>query len=251
MRLGWVGFHGEASSVFAGAGKAIREEFTMISLIDLVLSSVALICLSPLFLLAAAGIRLSSPGPILYRAKRVGIGGKTYTMYNFRTMHVNHGPAGSCITAQNDARVFTFGSWLRRLKIDELPQLINILRREMAIVGPRPEDPKIVNSHYTSDQLETLRILPGLSSPGSIYYYTHGEKTLNGEDSERRYVETLLPIKLALDIIYVREASVLYSLSIIHRTIWVILATALGKHNFPDPPELSKARQLGLIPKSL
>src|SRR5260370_33124650 len=115
----------------------------MTSPIDLILSSVALICLSPLFLLVAAGIRLSSPGPILYRAKRVGIGGRIFTMYKFRTMHVNRGSAGSCITAQNDSRVFAFGSWLRYLKIDELPQLVNILRGEMSIVGPPPEDPKI------------------------------------------------------------------------------------------------------------
>jgi lipopolysaccharide/colanic/teichoic acid biosynthesis glycosyltransferase len=172
-------------------------------------------------------------------------------MYKFRTMHVNHGPAGSCITAQNDARVFAFGSWLRRLKIDELPQLMNILRREMAIVGPRPEDPKIVEAHYTSDHLETLNILPGLSSPGSIYYYTHGEKTLNGEDPEGFYVERLLPTKLAIDIVYVREASVLYSLNVILRTTWVILAMALGKRHFPEPPELNKAKRLGLIPESL
>jgi lipopolysaccharide/colanic/teichoic acid biosynthesis glycosyltransferase len=223
----------------------------MISLIDLVLSSVALVCLSPLFLLAAVGIRLSSPGPILYRAKRVGIGGRIFIMYKFRTMHMNHGSADSCITAENDSRVFAFGSWLRRLKIDELPQLINILRREMSIVGPRPEDPKIVDRHYTANQLETLRILPGLSSPGSIYYYTHGEKTLNGDDPEGQYVERLLPIKLALDMIYVREVSVFYSLRVIVRTIWVVLAMALGKRNFPEPPEMSRARQLGLIPESL
>jgi lipopolysaccharide/colanic/teichoic acid biosynthesis glycosyltransferase len=252
MRLGWVDFHGEsASALFAGPGKAIREQFTIISLIDLVLCSVALICLSPLFLLAAVGIWLSSPGPILYRAKRVGIGGKIFVMYKFRTMHVNQEPAGSCITAQNDARVFSFGSWLRRLKIDELPQLVNILRREMAIVGPRPEDPKIVDHHYTSDHLETLRVLPGLSSPGSIYYYTHGENTLNGDDPEGRYVERLLPIKLALDMVYVREASVLYNLTVILRTIWVILTISLGKRDFPEPPEMSKARRLGLFPKSL
>jgi lipopolysaccharide/colanic/teichoic acid biosynthesis glycosyltransferase len=227
------------------------RSFTMVTLIDLVLSSIALICLSPLFLLAAAGIRLCSPGPIFYRAKRVGIGGKIFTMYKFRTMHVNHGPAGSCITAQNDSRVFAFGSWLRRLKIDELPQLVNILRREMAIVGPRPEDPTIVERHYNSDQLETLRILPGLSSPGSIYFYTHGEKTLNGKDPEGEYVERLLPVKLALDLIYVHEVSVLYNLRVILRTIWVVAAIALGKRDFPDPREMSKARHLGLIPKSL
>jgi len=202
-----------------------------------------------LFLLAAAGIRLSSPGPILYRPKRVGIGGKIFIMYKFRTMHVNRGPAGSCITGQNDSRVFAFGSWLRRLKIDELPQLVNILQREMSIVGPRPEDPKIVDLHYTPDHLETLRVLPGLSSPGSIYYYTHGEKTLDGDDPEGRYVERLLPTKLALDIVYVRKASVLYNLRIILRTIWVILTMSLGKRDFPEPPEMSQARRLGRIPR--
>jgi lipopolysaccharide/colanic/teichoic acid biosynthesis glycosyltransferase len=248
MRLGWVDFQGEAPSLFAGAGKAVREELRLVRLIDVVLSSIALLCLSPLFFLAAAGIWLSSPGPILYRAKRVGIGGKIFTMYKFRTMHVNQGPAGSCITGQNDARVFAIGSWLRRLKIDELPQLVNILRREMAIVGPRPEDPKMVDLHYTPEQLETLRILPGLSSPGSIYYYTHGEKTLNGDDPERLYAETLLPTKLALDLVYVRDASVFYNLRIILKTIWVILAIALAKRDFADPPEMSRARRLGFIP---
>jgi lipopolysaccharide/colanic/teichoic acid biosynthesis glycosyltransferase len=121
----------------------------------------------------------------------------------------------------------------------------------MSIVGPRPEDPKIVDHHYTSDHLETLRILPGLSSPGSIYYYTHGEKTLNGDDPEAQYVERLLPVKLALDMVYVREASVLYGLRVILRTIWVISTMTLGRRQFPEPPELNKARHLGLIPKSL
>ena len=119
-----------------------------------------------------------------------------------------------------------------------------------AHTGPRPEDPKIVEHHYTSDHLETLRILPGLSSPGSIYYYTIGEKMLNGEDPEGSYVERLLPVKLALDIVYVREASLLYSLKVILRTIWVLFARALGKRGFPDPPEMSKARHLGLIQKA-
>jgi lipopolysaccharide/colanic/teichoic acid biosynthesis glycosyltransferase len=220
-------------------------------LMDLVLSSAALVFLSPLFALAAVGIWLSSSGPILYRARRVGLGGTPFTMYKFRTMHVNRGSAGSCITAPDDPRVFAFGSWLRRLKIDELPQLLNILRGEMSIVGPRPEEPKIVDHYYTSDHLETLRILPGLSSPGSIYYYTQGEKLLNGEDLEEFYIERLLPVKLALDTVYAREVSILYALRVILRTIWVIVAAALGKRYFPDPPEMSKARHLGLIPKSL
>jgi lipopolysaccharide/colanic/teichoic acid biosynthesis glycosyltransferase len=220
-------------------------------LIDLVLASVALIFLSPLFVLAMAGIKLSSPGPILYRARRVGLGGRIFTMYKFRTMRVNRGLPGSCITGLNDPRIFAVGSCLRRLKIDELPQLFNILRGEMSIVGPRPEDPRIVEKYYNADHLETLQILPGLASPGSLYDYTHSGRMLNGEDPEGRYVERLLPIKLALDIVYVREASLCYSLRVIVRTIWVILAISLGKRHFSDPPEMNKARQLELIPTSV
>jgi lipopolysaccharide/colanic/teichoic acid biosynthesis glycosyltransferase len=210
-------------------------------LIDYVISTTALIILSPLFILAAAGIRICSAGPILYRAKRAGRHGKIFTMYKFRTMHVRQDGYASAIAAKNDPRVFVFGQWLRRLKIDELPQLINVLKGEMAIVGPRPEDPRIVDEYYTKEHLETLSVLPGLASPGSIYNYTHGERLLSADNTEQQYVEQLMPVKLALDIVYVREASFVYDLKIILRTIGVILAIALGKREFADPPEMIKA----------
>jgi lipopolysaccharide/colanic/teichoic acid biosynthesis glycosyltransferase len=159
-------------------------------------------------------------------------------------MRENQGSFCSPITAKNDPRVFAFGSWLRHLKIDELPQLFNILRGEMSIVGPRPEDPQIVNKYYAQDHFETLRILPGLASPGSLYNYTHSEQILVRGGQEKHYIEQLLPVKLALDVIYVREASFMYDLRIILRTIWIILSTAFGKRHYPDPPEMKKARQL-------
>ena len=215
--------------------------------IDSVSSLVALVFLSPLFLLVALGIRLSSPGPILYTAQRVGLGGKEFTIYKFRTMHTEQRSLTARITARNDARVFRLGFWLRRLKIDELPQLINVLRGDMAIVGPRPEDPDIVSKYYGSADRETLSILPGLASPGSIYNYTHGEDLLTENDVERCYVERLLPLKLRLDIVYVRAASPFYNLRIIARAVWVILSGALGRHHFSDPPEMKKAVELGLI----
>jgi len=218
-------------------------------LIDLILSSMALILSSPLFLLAAIGIRVSAPGPILYRAKRVGINGKVFSMYKFRTMHLNQSSFSSSITAKNDPRVFRFGLWLRRLKIDELPQLVNILKGEMSIVGPRPEDPQIVGKHYASEHFETLSVLPGLASPGSIYSYTHGENMLNGNAMEECYAERLLPIKLALDIVYVREASFVYDIKVILRTVSVILCSAFGKSHFPDPPEMRKAIRIGSYSK--
>lgn len=213
-------------------------------LTDIILSLMALILSSPLFVIAAVGIWLIGPGPVLYRAKRVGLNGKIFTIYKLRTMLDNQSSSSSPITAKDDPRVYAFGAWLRRLKIDELPQLFNVLRGEMSIVGPRPEDPRIVNKYYTLDHLETLRILPGLASPGSIYNYTHGEQILETGKQEKYYTERLLPLKLALDVIYVREASYTYDIRIVLRTIWVILSAAMGKRHYPDPPEMKKARHL-------
>jgi lipopolysaccharide/colanic/teichoic acid biosynthesis glycosyltransferase len=216
-------------------------------LFDLVVAATALVVLAPVFLCAAVGIRLSSPGPIFYRARRVGRDGHPFTMYKFRTMCVNQGPQSSPITAPNDARIFRFGSWLRRLKIDELPQFYNVLRGDMSVVGPRPEDPSIVEEHYTPAYSETLRVLPGLTSPASIYDYTHGDRILDRGDPDQVYSAELLPVKMALDTVYLRKASFLFDLRIIFRTIWVIGFILLGRRRFRDPPEMEDARTL-LLP---
>lgn len=207
---------------------------------DILLAAAGLALLSPLLALAALGIKLYSRGPILYRAARAGRHGQPFTMYKFRTMHAEPAAGASAITAQRDPRVFGFGAWLRRLKIDELPQLFNILKGDMSFVGPRPEDPRIVAQHYTLAQYETLAVLPGLASPGSLYNYTHGEKLLATADPERQYVERLLPLKLALDAVYVRETSWRYDLRIVGRTVLTIARIALGQREFPDPPEMEK-----------
>jgi lipopolysaccharide/colanic/teichoic acid biosynthesis glycosyltransferase len=220
-------------------------------LLDITLSLSALVLLSPLLAIAIVGIRVSSPGPILYRARRLGLKGRVFTMYKFRTMHVNQRSFFSSITVKNDPRIFAFGSLLRRLKVDELPQLFNVLKGEMAIIGPRPEDQQIVSKYYASYHHETFEVLPGLASPGSIYYYTHGEQILKEKGAEQHYAEQLLPIKLALDIVYIRESSFAYDLRIILRAGWVILSMALGRHRFRSPPEMPRATQLGLIPESL
>jgi lipopolysaccharide/colanic/teichoic acid biosynthesis glycosyltransferase len=208
---------------------------------DFVVVSAALVLLSPVLFLAAMGILIASPGPVLYRARRVGRNGAPFVMYKFRTMRTVAVPNASPITAADDPRVFTFGAWLRTSKIDELPQLVNILKGEMAIVGPRPEDPDIVRDYYSDGDLETLNVLPGLTSPGSIYYFTRGEQCLGSEDTVREYVETLLPLKLALDRVYVREASFAYDLAIVLRTVGALLSRLLGRSSFPDPPEMGRA----------
>jgi lipopolysaccharide/colanic/teichoic acid biosynthesis glycosyltransferase len=214
-------------------------------LFDFTASLIALIVCVPILAAAAIGIWLSSPGPVFYRARRVGRGAAHFVMYKFRTMHVSSGPV---ITAKQDARIFAFGSLLRRLKIDELPQLVNILRGDMSIVGPRPEDPMIVFEAYSKGDLETLSVLPGLLSPGSIYYYTHGEQLLgNGEDPTTTYLKTVLPIKLALDRVYVQRRGMLYNVRLITRTVWVIMLKICGTRHFSDPPEMAAARSMGFL----
>jgi lipopolysaccharide/colanic/teichoic acid biosynthesis glycosyltransferase len=219
-------------------------------LAEVIISSTALILIAPLLAVAAIGIRLSSHGPIIYRARRVGIHGRVFSMYKLRTMHIDHGSFGGLITVNHDPRIFKFGSWLRRLKIDELPQFINIIKGEMSIVGPRPEDPEIMRAHYSLDQYETLNRLPGLASPGSLYNYTYGEQRVQGDGANEYYAGHLLPVKLAVDIVYVREASFVYDIRIIMRTIWSIFCKAVGRTRFPDPPEIKKAFAMGLLPGS-
>jgi lipopolysaccharide/colanic/teichoic acid biosynthesis glycosyltransferase len=208
---------------------------------DIACATAGLLLAAPILALAALAIRLTSPGPILYRARRAGLGGRPFFMLKLRTMHVDHAGMRSRITGVNDPRIFPVGRVLRHLKIDELPQLINVLRGEMSIVGPRPEDPELVEQYYGPAHRETLTVRPGLSSPGSLYHDTHGEPFLQGGDPEARYLERLLHIKLALDLVYVRRASMWYDCAIILRTISTITSRMLGRRHFPDPPELRAA----------
>jgi lipopolysaccharide/colanic/teichoic acid biosynthesis glycosyltransferase len=213
-------------------------------LFDVILAAIGLIAASPLLAIAAVGIRVSSRGPLLYRARLAGQCGHPFTMYKLRTMHMSHGPPHSAITADRDPRVFSFGAWLRRSKVDELPQLVNILRGDMSIVGPRPEHPHIIDRYYAPEHRELLRLRPGLTSPGTLYDYTHGEAMVGRTDPERAYVERLLPIRLALDLVYVRRASLGYDAMLVARTIGLIAATLCGRRHFGDPPELAEARRL-------
>jgi len=230
-----------------------------------------LIALSPLLLVAAVGIKLTSSGPILYRARRMGrdrrcnesdcqsklrrperrrragYGGQQFTMYKLRTMRATGSDAAAPITARNDPRVFPFGRLLRATKIDELPQLVNVLKGDMSLVGPRPESPEIVRSYYTQNDLTTLRVSPGVTSPGTVYYYTHYESRLGADTVLDQYVTELLPMKLALDCVYIQRATVLYDIRVLLRTVAGISARILGSKWFPDPPELTevKLNQLG------
>jgi lipopolysaccharide/colanic/teichoic acid biosynthesis glycosyltransferase len=213
-------------------------------IIDVLLAGTALVFAGPVLLLAALGIRLSNGAPVFYRASRVGRNGTIFTMYKLRTMIVKQDETASLITSLADPRLFPLGSWLRRMKLDELPQLLNILKGDMAIVGPRPEDPAIVKRHYAPDHHETLRMLPGLTSPGTVYYMTRGEANVDGKHPEHSYAANVLPVKLALDTVYVRQASLLYDLRIILQTVLAAIKSGLGKQTFSEPLEMEQAKPL-------
>ncbi|MCA9037147.1 MAG: sugar transferase [Planctomycetaceae bacterium] len=210
-------------------------------LFDITIAATALFLIAPIMLAAAIGIRLSSPGPVFYKANRVGRNRQLFTMYKLRTMHCRT-VAGSSITASNDPRVFTVGRILRALKIDELPQLVNVLKGDMAIIGPRPEAPDIVEKYYTPDYLRSLAVKPGLSSPGSICYYTHGEQLLADGEAEEFYVTRLLPVKMAIDLEYQDRATMVGDLGIIFRTALTLAQKAMGRKDFPEPPQLAQLR---------
>jgi lipopolysaccharide/colanic/teichoic acid biosynthesis glycosyltransferase len=244
---------------------ADRWQLAIKRLLDASVALVALVAASPLLLFAAIGIKLTSPGPVFYRATRIardrrqrardrrearrgsdrrrddGYWGREFTMYKFRTMRVDTGTAASPITARNDSRVFPFGAFLRATKIDELPQLFNVLKGDMTLVGPRPEAPEIVRRHYSPDDITTLQVPPGVTSPGTVYYYTHCESAMATDAVVDHYVEELLPAKLALDRVYLKRVTVFYDIRILLRTCAGIVARVVGARWFPDPPELREA----------
>jgi len=185
--------------------------------LDVAASLAGLILLSPLFLLIAARIKLDSPGPVFYRAQRVGRGGVLFRLYKFRSMVAGADKRGPGITAAGDDRVTRVGRFLRRTKLDELPQLINVLTGDMSLVGPRPEDPRYV-ALYTPQQLKVLAVRPGITSAASLTY-RHEEQLLAGPDWEKVYREQVLPAKLAVDLAYLEHRSLRQDVFLILRTI--------------------------------
>ena len=212
-------------------------------LFDIVASAISLVLTGPLIAIAAIGVRLSSAGPAFYCPRRVGRGGASFTLYKLRTMHLG---TGSKITAAGDERVFPWAALLREFKVDELPQLWNVLRGDMSLVGPRPEDIDIVASAYGPLGYETLKVRPGLAGVSSLYNYTHGERILSQscDDTEHVYVERLLPVKLALEAVYIRRGSLVYDLRLIARTLATLAWMLTGRTNFPEPPEMEAALAL-------
>jgi lipopolysaccharide/colanic/teichoic acid biosynthesis glycosyltransferase len=192
-----------------------------IRLFDLLVSGVGLVILSPLFLLLAIAIKLYSRGPVFYRALRVGKDGCLFRLYKFRSMVVDADKQGPGITIGGDSRITSIGRFLRHTKLDELPQLINVLKGEMGLVGPRPEDPRYA-ALYTPEQRRVLRIRPGITSAASLAYRYEEQLLNNITDWETVYCAKILPSKLAIDLDYLARRSFWRDIDLILRTIVVM-----------------------------
>jgi lipopolysaccharide/colanic/teichoic acid biosynthesis glycosyltransferase len=172
---------------------------------DVAVAGLGLVMTSPIILAAAVAVKLDSGGPAFYRGPRVGRHGKVFQIYKLRTMQVGADGKGPAVTSAGDQRVTAVGRLLRRTKADELPQLLNVLKGDMSLVGPRPEHPEYVK-HYPPDQRDSLKVRPGMTGPSALAFIDE-EKMLEGADPEATYLERIMPRKLELDREYVRTAS--------------------------------------------
>ena len=187
-------------------------------LFDIVCSTLGLLVLLPAFVIVVTLIKIESPGPGLYTQQRVARGGKMFNLFKFRTMHANADKLTAITVGARDPRITRIGYYLRKYKIDELPQLINVVRGDMSLVGPRPELKKFVDL-YTPEQREVLTVRPGITDFASLEFRNENELLEGKEDPIKYYVDEILPAKLALSLRYVRTRSFLLDIKIILRTI--------------------------------
>lgn len=191
-------------------------------LFDILSSGIGLILLSPLFLIIAVWIKLDSKGSIFYLQERIGKGGIPFRIYKFRTMVTDADKKGLLTVGNRDPRVTSIGYYLRRYKLDELPQLINVFKGDMSIVGPRPEVPKYVRL-YSASQREVLSVKPGITDLASIKFRNENEILSAQEDSESYYIEHVMPEKLNYNMEYIQHQNFLYDLKVILMTFKAIL----------------------------
>lgn len=191
-------------------------------LFDIVASGLGLIVLSPLFLILAIWIKLDSKGPVFYRQVRVGRNNKDFRIFKFRSMRVG-ADKGSLVTiGGHDPRVTRSGYFIRKFKLDELPQLINVFIGDMSLVGPRPEVRHYVD-YWTEDQMHVLDVRPGITDPASIIFRNENELMEKAEDPENYYIGVIMQEKIKLYLEYVKNHSFIYDIGLIFKTFQVIV----------------------------
>lgn len=188
---------------------------------DVVASAIGLVVLSPVFLGVAVAIKLTDGGPVFFRQERVGMGGQVFRIHKFRSMRVAN--EGALVTSANDSRITPVGAFLRKSKLDELPQLIDVLVGDMSVVGPRPEVPRYVELWGEEARREILSIRPGITDPAAIAFRNEQDELATADDPERHYVEVILPKKVAMYRDYAQHRSLVGDLAVIVRTFAAIV----------------------------
>ena len=191
-------------------------------LFDIVASGLGLLSLSPLLLFVAIWIKLDSPGPVFFRQVRVGRYNKDFRIFKFRSMRVGSDKGSQITVGGHDSRITSSGYFIRKTKIDELPQLINVFLGDMSLVGPRPEVRHYVDM-WTPEQLHVLDVRPGITDPASIRYRNENELLENAEDPEDYYIHVIMQDKIKLYLEYVKKHSFLYDIKLIFDTFKVII----------------------------
>ncbi|NDJ24214.1 sugar transferase [Nostoc sp. B(2019)] len=191
---------------------------------DLFFALIGIAILLPLFFIIAIWIKLDSPGPVFFRQIRIGRYGREFSIYKFRTMVTKAESIGKQITVANDIRITRSGRFLRKYKLDELPQLFNVVKGEMSFVGPRPEVPKYV-ALYTPEQRRVLEVLPGITDLASIKFRNESELLKHTANPENVYVREIMPQKLELNMQYIAQISLRFDILIIVRTLLRVIAT--------------------------
>ena len=191
-------------------------------LFDIIASGMGLICLSPLFAVLAIWIKCDSQGPVFYRQVRVGRGNKDFSLFKFRSMRPDSDKLGLITVGGRDPRVTRSGYYIRKYKLDEFPQLINVFLGDMSLVGPRPEVRKYVEM-YTPEQMKVLSARPGITSLASIRYRNENDILAAAEDPDKCYIEQVMPDKLAIDLEYVKQATLLNDIRLIFSTFKEII----------------------------
>jgi lipopolysaccharide/colanic/teichoic acid biosynthesis glycosyltransferase len=195
----------------------------MIRVLDFIFSFLGLIILLPFLLLIGLLIKLTSNGPVLYKQSRVGLNGVDFNVFKFRTMSINSDKLGLITVGGRDPRITSVGFFLRKYKLDELPQLLNVLIGEMSLVGPRPEVKKYVDL-YTLEQRKVLSIRPGITDWASINYIDENVILGDSSDPEKDYIEKVMPNKLNYNLVYIENYGSLEYFKIIFTTIWRIVS---------------------------
>ncbi|CEN21926.1 sugar transferase [Paraclostridium sordellii] len=189
---------------------------------DIVTSFIGLILLSPILIIIAVFIKLDSKGPVFFKQKRVGKNKQIFEIYKFRTMVIDAEKLGKQITVGNDNRITKIGKFIRKCKLDELPQLINVLKGEMSLVGPRPEVPKYVEL-YDVYQEQVLLVQPGITDYASIEFRNENELLGKSKNPEATYIDEIMPTKIELNLLYIKNISLLEDFKLIFNTILAIL----------------------------